>query len=77
MTVDGGIDSYGKDVLVVLGEGSWRHNVSIRANLARVDIDDRDNAGGSGLDGDTAERGQCIVITAMLWCSHPPAWSKI
>jgi hypothetical protein len=54
VSVDGRIDPNAEDVLVVLGQGARAHDVAPGGLLARVDVDDADNARCAGFDRDPA-----------------------
>ena len=54
LPVNGRVNTDGKDVLVVLGEGAGRDYIAVGAGLAGVDVDDGDDAGGARLEGDGA-----------------------
>lgn len=55
MPVHGRVDAHGEDVLMVLRQDARPHDVAVVALLlARVDVDDADDACGARLDGDPA-----------------------
>jgi hypothetical protein len=52
VAINGRVDSYGKDVLMVLSKSTGRDNIAVRTGLAGVDVDYGDDTGSPSLDSD-------------------------
>lgn len=52
VAINGGVDPYSEEMLVVLGESAWGDNIAVGRSLAFVDVDNGNDASGASLNCD-------------------------